>query len=161
MAILVDSNTKVICQASPALRAHFTPNRPSPMAQRWLAVSRPGKGGSSHLGLPVSTLSTTPIKRKPGANAMRSTCRRTLCRRCHSRGHRRGDPADCNDHRRHSGDGYGEGETRARWIEVPAGQGRTVQGSSHPANARSASCTGHIHKRGSVGIVSPLRHSYL
>ena len=38
MAILVDENTKVICQGITGSQAPSTPSRPSPTARRWSAA---------------------------------------------------------------------------------------------------------------------------
>ena len=43
MSILVDKNTKVICQGFTGTRARSIPNRPSPTAPRWSAASRRAK----------------------------------------------------------------------------------------------------------------------
>jgi hypothetical protein len=74
MAVLVDKKPRSSARASPARRARSIPSRRSPTAPRWSAASRPGKGGTKHLDLPV--FDTVPSRRQTGADAASSTCRR-------------------------------------------------------------------------------------
>ena len=53
MAILVDSNTKVLCQGITGNQASFYVERAISFGTKMVAGVRPGKGGSQHLGLPV------------------------------------------------------------------------------------------------------------
>ena len=53
MAILVDSETRVICQGITGAQASFYTERAIAFGTRMVAGVRPGKGGSRHLGLPV------------------------------------------------------------------------------------------------------------
>ena len=53
MSVLVNDDTKVICQGITGARARSTPSRRSSTARRWSAASRPARAASSHLGLPV------------------------------------------------------------------------------------------------------------
>ncbi len=53
MSILVDKNTRVLCQGITGHQASFYVERAISFGTKMVAGVRPGKGGSSHLGLPV------------------------------------------------------------------------------------------------------------
>ena len=53
MAILVDANTKVICQGMTGTQGTFHTERAIAYGTQVVAGVTPGKGGSKHLGLPV------------------------------------------------------------------------------------------------------------
>ncbi len=53
MAILVDRETRVICQGITGAQASFYTERAISFGTRMVGGVRPGKGGSRHLGLPV------------------------------------------------------------------------------------------------------------
>ena len=53
MSVLVDSNTKVICQGFTGSQATFHSEQAIAYGTRMVGGVTPGKGGSSHLGLPV------------------------------------------------------------------------------------------------------------
>ena len=66
MAILVDENTKVICQGITGSPGHL-PHRAGDRLRhaRWSAASRPGKGGETHIGLPVFNTVAEAEGRRP------------------------------------------------------------------------------------------------
>ena len=68
MAVLVNENTKVICQGFTGRKARSTPNRRSPMALKMVGGVTPGKGGQTHLDLPVFN-SVHEAMHRTGANA--------------------------------------------------------------------------------------------
>lgn len=53
MAILVGPDTRVIVQASPAVQARSTPIWAIRYGSNYVGGVRPGKGGTTHIGLPV------------------------------------------------------------------------------------------------------------
>lgn len=53
MSILVDGETRVLCQGITGSQASFYTERAISFGTRMVAGVRPGKGGSQHLGLPV------------------------------------------------------------------------------------------------------------
>ena len=53
MSILIDKNTKVICQGFTGKNGTFHSEQRSPTAPRWSAARRRAKAASTHLGLPV------------------------------------------------------------------------------------------------------------
>ena len=68
MSILVDKNTRVLCQGITGHQASFYVERAISFGTQMVAGVRPGKGGSSHLGLPVFDR-VADARRKSGANA--------------------------------------------------------------------------------------------
>ncbi len=68
MAILVDSNTKVICQGITGAQGTFHTEQAIAYGTKMVGGVTPGKGGSSHLGLPVFDTVHDAVK-KTGANA--------------------------------------------------------------------------------------------
>src|SRR5688500_2292162 len=53
MAILVDKNTRVICQGITGSQGSFHTEQALAYGTKMVAGVTPGKGGSEHLGLPV------------------------------------------------------------------------------------------------------------
>ena len=53
MAILVDENTKVICQGLTGSQGTFHSEQAIAYGTKMVGGVTPGKGGSEHLGLPV------------------------------------------------------------------------------------------------------------
>lgn len=68
MAILIDRNTKVICQGITGAQGTFHTEQAIKYGTKMVGGVTPGKGGSSHLGLPVFN-STHEAVEKTGANA--------------------------------------------------------------------------------------------
>jgi succinyl-CoA synthetase alpha subunit len=68
MAILVDRNTKVICQGFTGTQGTFHSQQAMEYGTQMVGGVTPGKGGSSHLGLPVFN-TVHEARAKTGANA--------------------------------------------------------------------------------------------
>jgi succinyl-CoA synthetase alpha subunit len=68
MAILVDKNTKVICQGFTGTQGTFHSQQAMGYGTNMVGGVTPGKGGSSHLGLPVFN-TVHEARAKTGANA--------------------------------------------------------------------------------------------
>ena len=74
MAILIDKNTKVICQGFTGKNGTFHSQAALDYGTKMVGGTSPGKGGSSHLNLPVLTnrLRLTPFERRPSRPACSS-----------------------------------------------------------------------------------------
>lgn len=68
MAILVDENTKVICQGFTGKEGTYHSEQAIAYGTKMVGGVTPGKGGSEHLGLPVFD-SVAEAKERTGANA--------------------------------------------------------------------------------------------
>lgn len=68
MAIMIDKNTKVICQGITGSQGTFHTEQAIQYGTQMVGGVTPGKGGSTHLGLPVFN-STHEAVEKTGANA--------------------------------------------------------------------------------------------
>ena len=68
MAILVDSNTKVICQGLTGAQGTFHTEQAIAYGTKMVGGVTPGKGGTKHLGIPVFN-SVKEAVEKTGANA--------------------------------------------------------------------------------------------
>ncbi|MCC0017380.1 MAG: succinate--CoA ligase subunit alpha [Rhodobiaceae bacterium] len=68
MAVLVDKNTKVICQGLTGAQGTFHTEQAIAYGTQVVGGVTPGKGGSEHIGLPVFN-TVAEAKEKTGANA--------------------------------------------------------------------------------------------
>jgi len=68
MAILVDSNTRVICQGFTGAQGTFHSEQALAYGTKMVGGVTPGKGGSTHLNLPVFNTVEAAVK-ETGANA--------------------------------------------------------------------------------------------
>ena len=68
MSILIDSNTKVICQGFTGKNGTFHSEQAALYGTRMVGGTSPGKGGSTHLGLPVFD-TVADAREKTGADA--------------------------------------------------------------------------------------------
>ena len=113
MSILIDANTKVICQGFTGKNGTFHSEQAIAYGTKMVGGTSPGKGGAQHLGLPVfdTVAEAEGRDRRRRLGDLRAAARRG---RCDLRGDRRRDPADRLHHRGHPGARHGEGEARAR-----------------------------------------------
>ena len=70
MSILVNKNTKVICQGITGTPGTFHTKGASTTAPKWSAASRPGKGGTDANGLPVFDTVAEPSTRPADATVI-------------------------------------------------------------------------------------------
>ena len=61
MSILVDKSTKVICQGITGSQGTFHTEQAIAYGTKMVAGVTPGKGGITHVGLPVSRLTRTAV----------------------------------------------------------------------------------------------------
>ena len=84
MAILVDENTRVICQGITGSQGTFHSEQAIEYGTKMVGGVTPGKGGSTHLGLPIfDTVQDAYEKTK--ANATAIYVPPPICSRCNFR----------------------------------------------------------------------------
>ena len=106
MSILIDKNTKVICQGFTGKHGTFHSEQAIAYGTKMVGGVTPGKGGTNHLGLPVfdTVAEAREADRRRRHRHLRAAGRR---RRRDLRGDRRRDPAHHLHHRGHPGRRHG------------------------------------------------------
>ena len=111
MAILVDKDTKVICQGLTGAQGTFHSERAVAYGTRMVGGVTPGKGGTTHIGLPVfDTVAEAVLETGATASVHLRTAR--VRGGCDARGDRRAGSLDRVHHRGRSHSRHGEGEAR-------------------------------------------------
>ncbi len=112
MSILIDQDTKVICQGFTGKNGTFHSEQAIAYGTRMVGGVAPGKGGSHHLNLPVFD-TVAEAREKTGAEASVVYVPPAGRGGRDLRGDRRRDPADRLHHRGHSGVRHGAGQAGA------------------------------------------------
>jgi succinyl-CoA synthetase alpha subunit len=152
MAILVDKNTKVICQGMTGKTGSFHTEQAIAYGTKMVGGVAPGKGGTTHLGLPVFD-TVAEAREKTGADASVVYV----------------PPAGCGDAIAEAIDAeiplivtITEGVPVLDMVKVKralSGSKSRLLGPNCPGVITPGECKigimpGHIHKKGKVGIVS-------
>ena len=159
MSVLIDKNTKVICQGFTGKNGTFHSQAALDYGTKMVGGTSPGKGGSSHLNLPVFD-TVAEAKEKTGCDASVIYVPPPGAGRRDLRSDPGRDSADRLHHRRHSGDGHGQGQARAVRLQVAADRtelprrddGRRMQDRHHAGQYLQA-------RQGRHRLA--LRHAYL
>ena len=139
MSVLVDKNTKVICQGLTGKTGTFHTEQAIAYGTQMVGGVTPGKGGTEHLGLPVFDTVAQAVE-ATGANASVIYVPPPFAGDAILEAIDAGIELDRLHHRRHPGARHGQGQAGARGLEDPARSGPTVRASSRRTSARSASC---------------------
>ena len=76
MSILIDKNTKVICQGFTGTQGTFHSEQAIAYGTKMVGGVTPGKGGQTHLGLPVFDTVARGRGGRPAPTPASSMCRR-------------------------------------------------------------------------------------
>ncbi len=117
MSILVDKNTKVICQGFTGNQGTFHSEQAIAYGTKMVGGTTPGKGGSIHLGLPVFD-TVRQARKRSAPTPPPSMCRRPSPPTPILEAIDAEIAADRLHHRRHSGAGHGQGEARFVGLQV-------------------------------------------
>ena len=154
MSILIDKNTRVICQGFTGKHGTFHSEAAIAYGTKMVGGTSPGKGGSTHLEPAGVRHRRRSASRRPAPTRRVIYVPPPVAADAILRSDRRGDPADRLHHRGHSGARHGAGEARAVGLEVAADRTELPGRHDRPASARSASCRATSSRAASVGIVS-------
>ena len=160
MAVLVDENTKVICQGFTGSQGTFHSEQAIAYGTQMVGGVTPGKGGTDPLGLPVFD-TVAEAREATGATAIRDLRAATLRGRRDHGGDRRRDAADLLHHRGDPGDGHDEGQADALDGSKSRLIGPNCPGVITPDACKIGIMPGHIHRRGSCRHRLALRHADL
>ena len=157
MSILIDETSRVLIQGFTGDKGTFHAKEMIAYGTKVVGGVTPGKGGATHLGLPVFNTVKEAVK-QTGATHQHHLRRTGLLRRCNHGSRRRGDQARLLDHRRDSRARHDAGETLSFALSTRA-HGRLLVGPNcagiiSPGKAMLGIMPGHIYMQGPVGIVS-------
>jgi succinyl-CoA synthetase alpha subunit len=154
MSILVDKNTKVICQGITGKTGTFHTEQALAYGTKMVGGVTPRQG--RHWTGTSACRSSTPSPSARSDRRRRLRDLRAAARRGRRdpRGDRRRDPADRLHHRGHPGDGHGEGEAARSTGSKSRLIGPNCPGVLTPNECKIGIMPGNIFKKGSVGIVS-------
>ena len=152
MPILIDKNTKVICQGFTGKNGTFHSEQAIAYGTKMVGGTSPGKGGTTHLGLPVFD-TVAEAREKTGCDASVDLCAAARRRGRDLRGDRRRVPLIVC---------ITEGIPVADMVKVKralSGSKSRLIGPNCPGVMTAGECKigimpGNIFKRGKVGIVS-------
>ena len=105
MSILVNKDTKVICQGFTGSQGTSTPKQAIEYGTKMVGGVTPGKGGQTHLGLPVFDTVADAVA-ATGADAIGDLRAGAVLQGLHPRGGRRRHQADRLHHRGHADAGH-------------------------------------------------------
>ena len=128
MSILIDSNTRVICQGFTGKNGTFHSEQAIAYGTKMVGGVSPGKGGQTHLGLPVFD-TVAEAKAATGADATVIYVPPPFAADAILEAIDAGDPAHRLHHRGHSGPRHGQGQAGALRLEEPRLSGRTARAS--------------------------------
>ena len=152
MSILIGKDTKVICQGITGNNGTFHTEQAIAYGTKMVAGVTPGKGGTTHVGLPVFD-TVAEAREATGADASVIYVPPAFAADAISRSDRGGNSARRLHHRGHPGDGHGQGEALALGLETRL-IGPNCPGVLTPDECKIGIMPGNIFKKGSVGIVS-------
>ena len=117
MAVLVNKNTKVICQGFTGAHGTFHSEQALAYGTQMVGGVTPGKGGHEASRLPVFNTVAEAVT-KTGANAIVIYVPPPFAADCDPGSDRRRHAADRLHHRGHPGARHGAGQARARRLEI-------------------------------------------
>lgn len=152
MAVLVNKDTKVICQGFTGNQGTFHSEQAIAYGTKMVGGVSPGKGGSTHLDLPVYDTVADAVE-ATGATASAIYVPPPFAADAIIEAIDAGVELAVCTHRRHSGARHDPRQARASGSNTRL-VGPNCPGVITPDECKIGIMPGHIHKRGSVGIVS-------
>ncbi|MGC4012004.1 MAG: succinate--CoA ligase subunit alpha [Pseudomonas sp.] len=152
MSVLINKDTKVICQGFTGSQGTFHSEQAIAYGTKMVGGVTPGKGGTTHLGLPVFNTVKEAVE-ATGADAIGNLRSGTVLQGLNPGSGRRRHQADRLHHRRYSDPRHAGSQSKCDELGVRL-IGPNCPGVITPGECKIGIMPGHIHLPGKVGIVS-------
>ena len=160
MSILVDRNTRVLCQGITGKAGQFHTKHCREYGTQIVGGVTPGQGGQTVEGVPVFDTVAEAVE-KTGADATMIFVPPPFTADAILEAADAGIRLDRRHHRRHAGARHGPRHRRRAPLATRVLIGPNCPGVITPDECKIGIMPGYIHRRGPIGVISRSRHAHL